>query len=295
MAEMIVHVGGVVLPVLLCVLVGYGLAWFKVPFENKVVGGLVANVGYPALILSHLTKQHVALGTFLDMMLAALASVVCFAVIGYALLKLLRLPIRGFLSPMMLSNVGNVGLPICLLAFGNQGLAYALAFVVVVLVGIFTVGMWLPMGKVTWGDLAQKPVIYAVALTILLMATETGLPTPIDHMLDILGGLTIPLMLLTLGHTLATLNTGLIRRGAVLAVLHLAMAACVAWALSHLFGFTGIERGVFIVQCVMPVSVATYLWVDRYDQEDAPGVAGFILVSTLLTVIVLPVVLTYWI
>ena len=64
---------------------------------------------------------------------------------------------------MMLNNVGNIGLPVTALAFGDQGLAYSLAFVVVVLVGIFTIGIWLPMGKVTLGDLAKKPVIYAVS------------------------------------------------------------------------------------------------------------------------------------
>ena len=43
----------------------------------------------------------------------------------------------------------------------------------------------------------------------------------------------------------------------------------------------------------MPVSVATYLWVEAYDPGDAPAVAGFILVSTLLALVVLPVALTY--
>ena len=291
---MFVHISGVVAPVLLCVLAGYGLAIFKLPFDHKVVGTLVANVGYPTLILSHLTKQHIQLDAFLEMMLAALVSVVSFGVIGFVLLKLLRLPVRGFLSPMMLNNVGNVGLPLSALAFGAEGLAYALAFVVVVLVGIFTLGMWLPTGKITPGDIFKKPVIYAVVVTIVLMATDTRLPTPIQSMFDILGGLAIPLMLLTLGHTLATLNVGLLRRGTMLALLHLAMAAGVAYALVPLFGFTGAARGVFILECVMPVSVATYLWIEMYDPEDAPAVASFILISTLLTVIVTPLVLTYW-
>jgi hypothetical protein len=40
--------------------------------------------------------------------------------------------------------------------------------------------------------------------------------------------------------------------------------------------------------------VATYLWVEIYTPEHAPDVAGFILVSTLLAVLVLPLVLVYW-
>jgi malate permease and related proteins len=284
-----------VAPVLLCVLVGFGLATLKLPFDTKSVGALVSNVGYPTLILSHLTQQHVPLDEFLRMMLAALAAVTCFGLIGFGLLKLLRLPIRAFLAPTMLNNVGNVGLPVCTLAFGNQGLAYAMAFVVVVLVGVFTIGMWLPMGKVNLHNILRQPVIYAVLLAILLMATDTRLPTPIDRTFNVLGGLAIPLMLLTLGHTLATLKTGVLWRGCYLAVLHLAMAAGVAFVLVRPFGFKGSARGVFILQCVMPVSVATYLWIEMYDPEDAPAAASFILSSTLLAVVVLPLVLTFWI
>lgn len=228
-------------------------------------------------------------------MLAALVAVACFGLIGSGLLALLRLPVRAFLSPMMLNNVGNIGLPVCALAFGDQGLTYAMAFVVVVLVGIFTIGMWLPMGKVDPHEVLHQPVIYAVLLALLLMATDTRLPTPIDQAFNILGNLAIPLMLLTLGHTVATLNAGDLWRGCSLALLHLVMAAAVASALVHVFAFTGTARGVFILQCVMPVSVATYLWIEMYDASHAQSAAGFILISTLLSVIVLPLVLTFWI
>jgi malate permease and related proteins len=295
MEDMILHVATVVAPVLLCVLVGFALARLELPFDRKSVSALVSNVGYPTLILSHLTQQHVALEGFLRMMLAALLVVVCFGLIGFALLKLLRLPIRAYLSSMMLNNVGNVGLPICALAFGNQGLSYAMAFVVVVLVGTFTVGIWLPMGEVALTDIWRKPVIYAVVLAILMLALKLRLPGPIEQAFTILGGLAIPLMLLTLGHTLATLQTGDLWPGFRLAFLHLAMASSVAVALVHAFDFHGTARGVLILQCVMPIAVSSFLWVEMYDPEDAPGVASLILGSTLLSVAALPLVLTYWV
>lgn len=295
MEELLGHVGGVIAPVLLCVLVGYGLALINVPFENKVIGGLVANVGYPALILSHLAGQHVEIGAFLQMIGAAAASVVAFGVIGAAFLAVTGLPYRAFLAPLMLSNVGNIGLPVASLAFGSAGLAYAIAFVVVVLVGIFTIGMWLPMGRVSLRDIVRQPVIYAVVIALAMMATGTQPPAPVGKALDILGGLAIPLMLLTLGHTLATLKVGHLKLGTLLALFHIVMAAGVAYGLAHLFGFTGTARGVFIVMCLMPVSVAVYLWVDMYNPERAPEVAGFILVSTLMTIVVLPLALAFWV
>ena len=138
-------------------------------------------------------------------------------------------------------------------------------------------------------------MIYAVVVAIVLMATGARLPLPLDHTFTILGGLSIPLMLLTLGHTLATLTVGAMWRGVSIAVFHLAMGMAVGSGVVRLFGFAGTERGVVILMAVMPVSVAAYLWVDRSVPEEAPSVAGYILVSTLLTVAVLPPVLTYWV
>jgi predicted permease len=294
MEELIIHLLNVVLPVLICVLAGFALARLDQPFDHKMVGHLVANVGYPTLIMAHLSAQH-ALDAFLEMLVAAVAMVACLGVLALGFLAVAGLPVRAFLSPLMLSNVGNIGLPIAALAFGAQGLAYAVAFLVVVLVGVFTIGIWVPRGRISFGEIAGSPVIYAVVIALVLMATDTRLPTPIEQAFTILGGLAIPLMLLTLGHTLATLSPGALRRGAYLALFHLAMAAAFTFALVRLFGLEGTARGVFILQCMMPVSVATYLYIEMYQSEHAQEVASLILISTLLTVIVLPLVLTFWI
>lgn len=294
MEEMLFHVGNVVLPILLCVAAGFAVARFELPFDKTVVGSLVGNIGYPALVLSHLAAQHVSVGPFMQMLLAALVMVFAFAAISYIFLRICGLSVRAFLSPMMLTNAGNVGLPVCNLALGAAGLAYGLAFVVVILAFLFTVAIWIPQGRVTASDLYKKPVIYAVVVAIAMMATDTRLPLPLDHTFSILGGLSIPLMLLTLGYTLATLKVGVLWRGVYIALFHLAMAMGVAYGIVHLFGFTGVERGTVVLMALMPVSVAAYLWVDRSVPEEAPAVAGYILVSTLLTVVVLPPVLTYW-
>ena len=295
MDHLFLNVLNVVLPVLICAGIGYCLAVFKAPFDNKVIGGIVSNVGYPTLIISHLSATNLAVGTFLDMMAAAALAVAGFGLLGFVALKLLRLPVRAFLTPLMHGNVGNIGLPITFLALGDAGMAYTMAFVVVVLVSIFTVGMWIPAGEFLPKKIATSPIVYAVIASLILMATGTALPQPLAKSFDILGGLSIPLMLLTLGHTLATLKAQSVARAMLLTVLHLGMAIVIASALIWVFGFTGTERGALILCCLMPSSVATYLFIDQHVPEYGSDVAGFILVSTLATILVLPVALTYWI
>ena len=295
MQELLSHMVNVIGPVLLCALVGYALALSKAEFSTRVVGTLVSKVGYPALIISHLSAQHVAFLSFVDFMAAAAVAVALFGIIGFAFLRIVGLPYRAFLSPMMMNNVGNIGLPVCLLAFGDDGLSYALGYVVVVLVAIFTIGIALPSGSFSLKRLVSQPVIYSVPIALYLMGTETKLPGILDRTVTILGGFAIPLMLITLGYTLATLNIGSLWRGTYLALFHAVMAAAVAYVLVALFGFSDTKRGVFILQCMAPVSVATYLWITIYQEDYAADVAGMILVSTLLTIVLLPLVLTAWI
>ncbi|WP_299984942.1 AEC family transporter [uncultured Ruegeria sp.] len=295
MDHLFLNVLNVVLPVLICAGIGYCLALIRAPFDNKVIGGIVSRVGYPTLIISHLSTTKIAVDTFLDVMTAAALAIAGFGLLGFVTLKLLRLPVRAFLTPLMHGNVGNIGLPITLLALGDAGMAYTMGFVVVVLISIFTIGMWIPAGEFSPKKLATSPIIYAVALSLVLMATGYSLPQPIAKSFDILGGLSIPLMLLTLGHTLATLRIKSLGRAILLTALHLAMAVVIAGALVWIFGFTGAERGAVILCCLMPSSVATYLFIDQHMPEYGPDVAGFILVSTLTTILVLPVALSYWI
>ena len=98
------------------------------------------------------------------MMLVATAAVACCALHGCVFLRIVGLPYRAFLGPISLNNVGNIGLSIAVLALGPEGLAYGLAYMVVVLLGIFTYGMWLPMGNISFKKILGSPVIYSVII-----------------------------------------------------------------------------------------------------------------------------------
>ena len=295
MEQLFLNVFKVILPVLICASVGYWLAAIKAPFDNKVIGGIVSRVGYPTLIISHLSTTKIDVSVFLTMMVASALAIAMFGVLGFVALKVLRYPVRAFLTPLMHGNVGNVGLPITLLAFGDTGMAYTMGFVVVVLISIFTIGMWIPAREFSPKKIATSPIIYAVVIALVLLSTGMSLPTPIAKSFDILGGLSIPLMLLTLGHTLATLKIGTLWRAGILTIVHLVLAIVIASSLVSVFGFTGVERGAFILCCLMPSSIATYLFIDQHVPEHAPDVAGYILLTTLATIIVLPLALSYWI
>ena len=64
------------------------------------------------------------------------------------------------------------------------------------------------------------------------------------------------------------------------------------WLISELLGLEGTTRGVVILQASMPPAVFNYLIAARYDRN-APEIAGVVVVGTMMSTIVVPVVLWF--
>ena len=252
----------------------------------------MVNIGTPCLVFSTLIETKLQTATFLTVGAAAAASVLIFYAVYYVVLTAVGLSRRSFLSPLVYGNVGNMGLPLCLLAFGQQGLAYAIAYFTVSAVSLFTIGAAISAGATSIGTLARLPILYAVVAALVVMVTGVPVPDWIGHTTHILGGLTVPLMLITLGVSLAGLQVRHLARAALLSVLRLGVGFVVGWGLAQAFGFHGAERGVLIIQCGMPVAVFTFLLAQKYDRHPEE-VAGTVVVSTLMSFVTLPLVLAY--
>ncbi|MZR29281.1 AEC family transporter [Sneathiella litorea] len=273
---------------------GIGFFWAKSgrAFHTETVTGLVTNVGSPMLIFSTLVKLDMELGAFLEFAMYAALSALSFCLIGLAVLRICRLDIRNYLPGLMFPNTGNMGLPLCFFAFGEAGLALAIAVFTVFSTLQFTFGVWLSSGASSPGQLMRTPLIYAVIIGLGSKALSLSLPVWIIDTSVLVGSLTIPLMLLALGVSLAGLSVNHIRLATGLSLLRLVMGFAVGYGLSILFGLEGVERGVLILECCMPVAVFNYLFSLRYDRAHG-HVAGMVLISTLLSFITLPALLLY--
>ncbi len=125
---MIAELLGVVAPVFVVALVGLAWARSGAPFDEVSVSRLVLNVDVPCLLFRSLTTLDVPpfeLGQMAGLMVGVMS---LFAVGGFAALKLAKLPSHTFLGPLIFSNSGNVGVPICLFAFGEPGLALGMTY-----------------------------------------------------------------------------------------------------------------------------------------------------------------------
>ncbi|MGD9538352.1 MAG: AEC family transporter [Alphaproteobacteria bacterium] len=284
---MILDILEIVAPVFLCAGVGYGWRRAKQPYDTALVTRLVSLVGAPCLIFSTLAGIESMADDILGMIVAALVAVAGFAVLSALALKLLGLPLRSFLAALVFPNAGNMGLPLCLFAFGDEGLALGIGYFAVTATLNLTLGNWFYSGATTPWRALKTPIPYAVALGLVLMATGTEPPDFILKTTRLLGGFAIPLMMLSLGVSLADLGITKPARTLLLALLRFGTGLGVGYAVAVGFGFEGAQKGVVIIQSAMPVAVFNYLFAAFY-KRNPEEIASLVLISSALGFLSLP-------
>lgn len=279
---MIFELISIVIPVFACAAIGFIWGRSAKPYDTEMVTNLVTLIGAPCLIFTALISVKLDYAAVEQMALASAIAIVSFAGIGFVILKMAGQDIRAFLPSLTFTNCGNVGLPLSFLAFGDTGLALAAVYFAISTILQFTFGIGLVSGSASLGRFLKMPLIYAIVLAIFVMATDFVLPKWLFNTLDLLAGMTIPLMLITLGVSLARLGVKNLHRSTMLSALRLLMGFGVGVLLAWAFGLEGTARGVLILQSAMPVAVFNYLFAQRYN-TNPPEVAGMVVISTILS------------
>lgn len=278
----------VVAPVMVITLLGYLWGRKKYDFDHGLITRLVTLVGAPAMVFSTFTSISLPTDQMTRMSEAALSCLVLFAIIGFSVLKLCRLPIKVYLPSLMFPNIGNMGLPVCLLAFGQSGFALAMIYFALGTILQFTAGPAIAAGQTHWSAPLRVPFIYAVVAALVVSFFHIGVPAWVASTTNLLGGMTIPLMLLSLGVALAQLRATNMGRALAFSVMRLTMGALVGWGVATVMGMDGIERGVVVIESAMPVAIFNFLFARLYDNRP-DEVAGMVLMSTVLSYVTLPI------
>jgi predicted permease len=183
-------------------------------------------------------------------------------------------------------------LPVCLFAFGEPGLALGMAYFAVSSTCHVVLGGPLFSGTFSLQPLFRSPLTWAVVITVGVVALGLPVPTWIARTTTLLGDIAIPLMLLTLGVSLSNMHLKSLGRSVTLSFVRLGVGVSTGLALTTVLGVDGLARKVLILQASMPVGVLNYLFAHRYARTPEQ-VASLVLVSTLLSVISIPVLLAW--
>ena len=287
---MLLNILTVIAPVFVCA--GIGFTWRKLghPFDTRMVGALALNLGMPCLVFSSLTRLNVSLTAFAEMLGAYAVVMVCFLFVGLAAIRSLKVPAHTYLPIFTSSNTGNMGLPLCLFAFGSEGLAFGICIFILSSIYSFTVGWSIYAGRLAADVLYNNPLIYAVALALIFMLSDTSPPDWLANTTELISGLAIPLMLVSLGVAIADLRVRRTGKIVIISFIKLVTGFIVGYAVGDIWGMEGAARGVLIIGAAMPIAVHNYMFAQRFDRN-SDDTAGMIVISTILSLATLPLLM----
>lgn len=279
-------------PVFILAAIGFG--WVKLGFEYRVefVTRLTMTLSVPCLIFVALMTADIdpqALGAL------SLASFLAYGLVSMAFLivfKLQKLDISTYLAPLIFGNTGNLGLPLALFAFDEEGLSYAIVVFAVMAILSFTIEVWLVAGGGSLMRILREPIVAATFAGALFLWQGWQTPLFLTNALELIGQMAIPIMLITLGVAVARLETRDMGLAVWLSALKVLICAGAAWWAAQLFGLGPVPSAVLILQVGTPVAVTSYLLAEKYG-HDAQPVAGLVVASTVLSVISLPLILAF--
>ncbi len=274
-------------PISVITAIGYLFGRSSVRLETQTLSALVILVATPALIFSALTSLHVSLDVIGSMATAAFLCLLISAALGFLTLKVLGKSIRSFLPPLMFPNSGNMGLPLVILTFGDEGALLGVAYFFIIALAQHSLGLSIYAGSIRVQTLLRQPLIYSIIAVLLVTAFAIPVPQVIVTTTEMLGGMMIPAMLLLLGTSLATLKTSDLGPALVIAVSRLLVGAVTALTVVTILDLRGVSAGVVFLLATMPIAIINYVFAERF-QYNPEQIAGTVVASTVLTFICLP-------
>ena len=289
--DLIIKLFDVLFPVFLTIGIGYWYGKKDPKFDTKFITTFAGNFGLPAIIFYSLTTTNISMDLFLRFSYYITLYVMIFSLIGLIILKLLKKDIYRLLPPIILPNTGNMGMPLCLFAYGKMGLAIATAATAMILVFHFSIGILLASKKFSLKPLLNCIPVYALLLSLIFVYYEIPAPKFLENATFLIGYSTIFLVLMSLGIALSKLKVFLFKETLIYSITRVIIGPIVGFGFVKFFNLSGVEAGVMFIQASMPSAVLTYLVGKIYSPKKiSDSIASTVALSTFLSFFTLIVV-----
>ena len=269
------------------------------PEARQHFSSLLVSIVVPCMIVNSYITEFDA-EVFHGIVLAFIHSFILIMIgLGIAVLAARRMGKDNaviFEFAMIFSNAGYMGFPLIQALFGNEGLLYASSYNTVFNILIWTYGYARVSGqtdaKKVVNTIVRTPAMIAVVLGLVIYLLQIPVPELIHQPISQIGGLNTPISMMITGMILAGSDLSkVIRDRAVAAVIGIRLFLIPAVCLL-IYGFLHISFGmasevVLLLEACPCAAISTVFAVQfHYDEEK---VAGAVILSTLLSILTLPV------
>ncbi|MBV8393935.1 MAG: AEC family transporter [Alphaproteobacteria bacterium] len=309
--QAILNVAG---PIFAVILAGYLSGRFGL-LGREATAALTAFVSYFALpMLFFGTLYRTPVMSVLDPALLVGFGLVVLATFGLGMLST-RLASRGErgLAAMSLQgiaaswgNVGYMGVPICIAAFGDAGLPPAMLSVIVTSVISMVLGVMLIELEVAEGDgpvdsflraawnVVRNPLPLSIALGLVVSAFGIEMPVPVAKFIDLLGAAASPCALFAIGLFLSdkSIRAGLVEAGLVSIIKLLLQPLLAAVVLPFFVDLQSVPGKVALVMASLPSAANAFVLAKQFDVAVEQNTAS-VLLSTAFSVLTVSAVLVW--
>ena len=270
--------------------------------NNQTLSRAVIYIANPALIINTVTSGQITGSKSYTLLIIGLSALFYIAVPIIAKLFTIALPFtrrnrKTYEALYCFSNCGFMGIPVINALYGPTAIFYVAIFMIPFNILVYTYGILLLSGNDanTKVKIDQKkilnPVVIASILALILYFTGIKTPYVINETVALVGGITTPLAMITIGSNLSYIpvkDVFLDWKMYVYAVFRLLLFPMAIWFVFHFFIQDGMLLNVMVVIAAMPVAANVTLISNEYG-GDAITVAKATFITTLLSLGSIPV------
>ncbi len=290
--EIYIKLFEVLFPVFFVVGIGYYLGKNNPKIDTTFITSFAANIGTPAMVIYAITSTGINFEIFRDYFWYYLLAICLFALVGIFTLYLLKTKdIVRELPPLIFPNTGNMGLPICMFAYGSKGLGVSASITSLIILCHFTLGVFLADRKFNLNVILKNPPFYAIIFSAIMLFYGIKMPVFVVNTTEWLMYVTIFLILMSLGIALTRLKVFSLSNALISSFTRMIIGPAIGFLLIFIFDLKGFAAGVLLIQCSMPSAVLNYLVGSIYSPKKiVDSIASTIVVSTLISFVTIPIV-----
>ena len=280
----------VIFPVFFIVGIGYFIGKKHPNLDTSFITNYSANFGTPSLVIFALTSTGISFAFFAEYFIYSLIMLTSFGIVGLIFLILMKKDYVRELPPFILPNTGNMGIPICLFAYGQLGMGVAAAISSLVVTLHFTLNIFLAKKQFDFKVIIKSPAFYAILITVFILYFQIETPKFVINTVMLLAYTMIVLILMSLGIGLTQMKIFSFRSSIITSIGRVIVGPVIGFIIIKIFNLNGFAAGVLLIQSSMPSAILCYLVASMYSPKViVDNISSMIVVSTLMSLVTVPI------
>jgi auxin efflux carrier (AEC) len=291
-----------ILSIILMIFLGYFLKRinFLKSSDIELLNKIVINIAMPCMIFMSIYSTDMDLLPRLSIMpiigliVAGSSGLITFIILSMK--KYSKIEKWSIVVPATLGNTAFLGFPVILGVFGNNGFLRAIFYDISSLIAFLSLSIILMINfggsiKEVLKKVFSFPILWAVIFGILFSFFNISIGEVVPNIFNYLGSAAIPLIMISLGLSLNFKEMKeKIHATSLTVLVKLIVAPVIAFITVKLFGLSGMEYTIGIVEAAMPSGMLTLVLAITYDL-DFELTADCVFVTTIFSLIIFPIVL----